>query len=138
MDPGNLLLCLWKRNRWITEPDAARKAFGDAALPRNHCSLRNFQVACNAYLSPHHDALAHPSASGNARLRHDHRIFSNDYVVRDLHEIIDLHAFLDPSPAKPRAVDGRVRADLNIVVDLNDAELLNLLLSPIERIVTFG
>ena len=54
----------------------------------------------------------------------------------DLYEIIDLHALPDPRPAKPRAVDGRVRADLDIIVDLNDAELLNLLLSVIDHFKT--
>src|SRR5437016_4522997 len=136
VDPGNLLLCLGNRDRWVAEPNAARKALGHSALRRNHCSFRNFQVACNAYLSPHHDAFAHSGASGDSSLRHDHRIFSDHDVVRDLHQVVDFHAFLDPRPAKARAVDGRVRADLNIIVDLNDAELLNLLLSAIDHLKT--
>ena len=51
--------------------------------------------------------------------------------MRDLHEIIDLYTFLNPCSAKPRAIDRGVRADFDVVVDLNDPELLNFLLSAI-------
>ena len=45
--------------------------------------------------------------------------------MRNLHEIVDLHALLNPRPAKTRAINCGVRADLNIVVDLNNTELQN-------------
>jgi hypothetical protein len=56
--------------------------------------------------------------------------------VRNLHEIVDLHALLNPRSAKTRAINGRVCADLDIIVDLNDAELLNLLLPAINHFKT--
>jgi len=56
--------------------------------------------------------------------------------MRDLHQIINLHALLDPSPTKPRAINSCVRADLDIVVDLNNTELLNFLVAPIDHFET--
>ena len=56
--------------------------------------------------------------------------------MRDLYKIVDLYAFLDPRLAKARAVDGGIRADLNIIIDLNDPELLNLFLSAINHFKT--
>src|SRR5437762_9833052 len=52
--------------------------------------------------------------------------------MRDLHEVVDLHASLNPRPAKPGAINSRVRTDLDVVVNLHDAELLNLLLPAID------
>ena len=56
--------------------------------------------------------------------------------MRNLHKIIDLHALLDPGPAKSCAIDRRVCTDLYIVVDLDNAELLNFFLSAIDHFET--
>ena len=56
--------------------------------------------------------------------------------MRDLHQIINLHTLLDPGPAKPCAINSCVRADLDIVVDLNDAELRNFLVTAIDHFET--
>ena len=63
----------------------------------------------------------------------NNRIFSKNNVVRDLHEVVDLHAFLDPRPAKSSAINRRVRADLCVVVDLDDADLRNFSISTIDK-----
>jgi len=44
-------------------------------------------------------------------------------VVRDLNEIVDLDSFLNPGSSEARAVDSRVRTDLDIVIDLDNPEL---------------
>src|SRR4249919_2011431 len=56
--------------------------------------------------------------------------------MRDLHQIINLHALLDPRPAKPRAIDCRVCADLDVVVDLNNSKLLDFLVAAIDHFET--
>ena len=43
--------------------------------------------------------------------------------MRDLDEIVDLYALLNPRPPKPGAVKCGVRTDLDVVVDLNNPEL---------------
>src|SRR5262249_18916715 len=43
---------------------------------------------------------------------------------------------LDPCPTEPRAINGRVRPDLNIIVNLDDAELLNFFLPAIDHFET--
>src|SRR5262249_43052034 len=120
----------------ITEPNATRKALRDAALRCDDGAVCDFNVPDNAYLSRHRHAFAHTRAAGDTSLRHDHRIFADHDVVRNLHEIIDLHALLNPCPAKPRTINSRVRADLNIIVNLDDAELLNFLLPAIDHLET--
>ena len=87
-------------------------------------------------LPANQDTLTDLDAAGNSGLRCDDGIPSDHDVVRDLHEIVDLDALLNPSPAKPRAINSRVRADLDVVVDLNDAELLNFLLAAIDHFET--
>src|SRR5207247_263846 len=124
-DPDDLSLCFLNRSCGITEPYAAGHALGNAALRGDHAAISDFDVADDANLPRHRDALANAGAARDSSLRHDHRMFSDDHVVRNLHEIVDLHALLNPRPAKTRAINCGVRADLNIIVDLNNPELLN-------------
>jgi hypothetical protein len=63
VDPGNLPLRFCKWNSGRTEPDAARDALSDAALRANRCAVANFDMAYNANLAPHCDALSHARAA---------------------------------------------------------------------------
>src|SRR6266850_7400608 len=74
--------------------------------------------------------------AGNSTLRCHDSILADHDVVRDLHEIINFYALLDPRPAKPGAVNCCVRADLDVVVDLDNPELLNFLLAAIGHFET--
>jgi len=58
------------------------------------------------------------------------------YVVRDLDEIINLGALTNHSAPETSPVDARVRADLNIVLQNNNADLRHLLLPPIDKFKT--
>src|SRR5262249_26757814 len=69
-------------------------------------------------------------------LCNDHGIFSDHDVVRNLYKIVDLHALLDPCPAKPRAIDSCVRAELDVVIDLDNPELRNFLVAAIDHFET--
>src|SRR5262249_47727018 len=135
-NPGDLLFHFVDRTRRITKPDASRHTLGDTALRRDHAAIGNFDVPYDSDLSCHRDTLAYAGASRDAGLRYDHRIFSNHHVVRNLNEIVDLHALLNPGAAKTRAVNGRVRSDLDIVVDLNNPELLNFFVPAIDHLET--
>src|SRR5207248_7632797 len=68
------------------------------------------------------------------RLGNDDRIFSDHDVMRDLHEIVDLDTLLNPCPAKTSTINRRVRADLDIVVDLNNSKLLDFSLAAIDHL----
>src|SRR5947208_17077885 len=54
-------------------------------------------------------------------------MFADHHVVRDLHEVINLDSLLDPGAAKTRAVDRRIGADLDVIVDLHDPDLRDFL-----------
>src|SRR5207247_636931 len=82
-------------------------------------------------LACHRNAFAHPDTSGNSHLGGHYRMFPNDYVVRNLHEVVDLDVFLDPGSDKPRAFDRRVGADFHIVVDLHNPNLWNFSLAAV-------
>jgi hypothetical protein len=56
--------------------------------------------------------------------------------VGDLHEVIDLHALLNPSAAEARAINRRICADLDVIVNLDDPKLLNFLLPAIDHLET--
>ena len=90
-------------------------------------SVANGNVAHNADLTCHLHLLSHAGTSRDSRLCGDHGVFSDHYVVGNLHKIVDLDAFLDPGASKTRAIDRGVGADFHVVVDLHDSELLNFL-----------
>lgn len=48
---------------------------------------------------------------------------ANHHIMSNLHKIINLGPFLDPSPTKTRPVDRRVRANLHVVVNLYNTRL---------------
>src|SRR6266571_3160907 len=54
--------------------------------------------------------------------------------MRDLHEIVDLDTLLNPCPAKTSTINRRVRADLDIVINLNNSELLDFFLAAIDHL----
>ena len=58
-------------------------------------------------------------------------MFADDHVVRNLHEIVDLHVFLNPGAPKTRAINCRVRTDFHIIIDLHNPDLGNFALSPV-------
>src|SRR6266513_2758455 len=90
-------------------------------------------MANDADLTGNHYFFSHSSAAGNPGLRCDDGMFSDHDVVRDLHEIIDLDPFLYPSPPKPGAINRRVSADFHVVVDLNDSDLRNFIVSTLDK-----
>src|SRR2546425_981720 len=90
-------------------------------------------MANDADLPGHHHLFSHPRAAGDSGLGRNNRVFSYDYVVRDLHEVVDLHPFLDPGPAESGAINGRVCADLCVVIDLNDSDLRNLFVTTVDE-----
>src|SRR2546427_572141 len=104
MGPCDLPLRFSQRDGRRTEPRTAGKVLRNAALRRNDCAVADFEMTDNTDLASHHDIGSDPSASGNAGLRGDDRIRPDDDVVRDLHEIVDLDALLDPGPAEARPI----------------------------------
>src|SRR5215471_12775755 len=99
MDPGNLLLSFGKRHCGRAEPNATGNALSNPALRCDDCAVGDFKMTDNADLARYGNTFSHSRAAGDASLRDDHGIFSNHDVVRDLHEIVDLHILLDPRPA---------------------------------------
>src|ERR1700736_557347 len=81
----------------------------------------------NADLTSHLHIFANSRAAGYPSLGCDDRIFSNNDVVRDLHKVVDLSPFLNPGSAEPCAIYRCVRADLHVVVNLNNSDLRNFL-----------
>ena len=70
-------------------------------------------------------------ASGNPDLRGQQRVPSDVHAMPDLNEIIDFGACANSRLADGRAIDRRVRADLDVIFDHDDARLRNLLMGAV-------
>src|SRR5204863_6148041 len=84
-------------------------------------------------LSRHHHFFSDPCATRDSSLCCDDGVLPNDDVVRDLHQIVDLDPFLNPGSTESGTIDGRVCADLRVVIDLNDSDLWNLLVTTLNQ-----
>src|SRR6266446_6800147 len=127
MNPGDLPLRLWQRHSWRAKPCAARQVLRNAALRRDNRVVLDGKMANYPDLAGNHYFFSDAGAAGNARLRGDDGMFSNNDVVLDLHKIVDLNAFLDPGPAESSALNGCVCPDLNVAGKLDNSELRNYL-----------
>ena len=101
----------------------------NTGLRANHGSIVDLDVANDPRLTSNHNPGANPHTARDPNLRDDNGMFPNDHVVRDLDQVIDFHAFLNPGASKARPIDRRIRADLDIVIDLHDTDLRNFLMS---------
>src|SRR5258708_24693109 len=63
------------------------------------------------------------AGTGNAGLRRNHSMRSDLHVVADMHQIVELDAFRDARVVQRAAVDGGVRADLDIVANFYNSRL---------------
>ena len=92
----------------------------------DHDMIPDPDVADKARLTADNDAFSQCCASRDADLGDHDGVFSDHHVVGDLDEVIDFYPSLDPGPAKGAAVDGRIRPDLDVVIDLDIADLGDL------------
>src|SRR5205814_7233409 len=112
----------------------ATEVLGNATLRTDGSVIANFAVPNDTSMTANQDTLTDPHTAGNSGLRCDDRILADHNVVRDLHKIVDLCSLLNPGSAKTGAIDGRVGADLDIIVDLYNSKLLNFFLAAIDHL----
>src|SRR5437899_173973 len=79
---------------------------------------------------------AHPRAARDSHLRDDNAVFSDDHVVRDLHQVVDLRAPADDGGPQRPPVDRDVRPDLHVVVNHDVADLRHFTMNPLMEHVT--
>ena len=89
-------------------------------------------MVADADLAADHDAVPDDSAARDAHLAANNAMSPKPDIVRNVHEIIENSAGSDHGIAGRAAVDGAVRANLDIVLD-NDAAKLRNAQSPIRR-----
>ena len=79
------------------------------------------------------DAVADGRAARDAGLAAQDTRPSDAHVVTDLHQVVDLGARSDARLVERRAVDRRVGADLDVVLEHGDADLRHLEVAPAAR-----
>ena len=128
-----LLIRMQSRNLDIESPKDFLGIRGPALAPihREEPQVgQNPALADDSGLAADHDPLSQLRASRDADLGDNHRIGADHHIVGDLDEVVDLHPFLDPGPSEGPAVDRRIGAYLNVVIDLDVAGLGGLYICP--------
>jgi hypothetical protein len=88
-----------------------------AARPRTIEPLAYCQMAAGAGAAAEQYAILEDGRPGQARLTGDQAEPPDAAIVTNLHEVVDLRALADHSIAERATVDGRIRADLDLVLD---------------------
>ena len=113
--------------------DALRHIADDAGARGVDGVRTDIDMAHRADLAAERDVVADIRRAGNARLRDDEAVRPDLAVVTDVHEIVDLRAVADDRRAHRRAVDAVMRADLDIVLEHDVADLRHLRMHAVLR-----
>lgn len=89
--------------------------------------VTNSNVTNDPGLTSQNGIVANYHTTGQTNLGNNQTTLSDDDVVGNLHQVVDLGTSLDPGAAKPGTIDADIRADLHVVVDLDNADLGDLL-----------
>ncbi len=84
------------------------------------------EVPGDAHLPGQGDPVADASAARDADLSGDHRVLADRDRVAHLHQVVELRAPADAGLAERGPVHGGQRADLDVVLDDDDADLREL------------
>src|SRR5215207_6276421 len=83
-------------------------------------------MAYHPDLASDYDEVLQRRRTRDADLRDDYAVAPDDHVMTDLDEVIDLGPLADDPVAARAAIDGRVGADLDVVLDDDAADLGHL------------
>src|SRR5215469_15169767 len=101
----------------------------NTSAPAENCTGTNRQMIGNPDLPCQHRGIAYNHAPRYPDLRDNQAMAADRAVVSDLHKIIDLGALADYGIAGGAAVDGRIGADLDVVLDDGPSGLWDFLVS---------
>src|ERR1019366_4448812 len=96
--PGELLLELLKGPRRCPPNDLSapdRFARKDAGLPTDYRAIFDPTMVAQTGLAPKSHIPSNDCRPGDARLRGHYRIFPDVNVVRDMHQVVELHTCSD-------------------------------------------
>ncbi len=110
-----------------TAPPHPRRNFADhAAAGGDLGAVADHGMIADADPRRQHHTIAEDGAAGNAALADHDAVPSDDDVVADLHEVVDLGALADHGVAQRTAIDGGPCPDLDHVLDQHAAGLRHL------------
>ena len=90
-------------------------------------------MAGDTYLAGQGDVVADRGAAGYPHLGDNHAVAPDLAVVGDLHQVVELGALLYQGRLQGGPVDGRIGADLHIVLKHHDADLGNTVVTATVR-----
>jgi len=95
----------------------------NAGLPADDCVGCDLRLFADAGLPTDDGVVADSDAAGETGLRGDHDVTADGAVVRDVNQVIELDSIGYGSDTQGRAIDAAVRADFDIVADVDGADL---------------
>src|SRR5262249_38395482 len=124
-DEDAQLLALGHRRR--AEGALARgNVLAHPRLGADYGAVADVDVVGDPHLAGGDDVIAGAAGAGDAHLADEEVVPADPAVVADLHKVVDLGAGADARGLEGAAVDGRAGADLDVIADLDVAELRHL------------
>ena len=124
-------------HRWSTEHKGpGRDVLGHTGLRHEDRFVSDGQMAGNANLAGNGHVIANNRAPCHPDKPTDDAMLANDTVVANLNKIINFRSPANARGPKPRAINGGIGTDFNIVANLDISELGNLLVLPLDHLKT--
>src|SRR5580698_8417207 len=108
---------------------AHRLAAEHAGLSAENHARADVRVVANAHLSRQHSALAHRARSADTGSHHQDHILADVAVVANVYQVVDLRPAADARLGQRAAINGRIGADLDVVLDRQRSLLRELRVS---------
>ena len=122
------------RTRWLATPErTGRNVPGDATERRQLCPVADRHMTVDAGRPANHDPISNGGAARDSDLGDDDAMSANADIVGNLHQIVDLGALADDRVVERPSVDCGVRADFNVILDDDPADLRDLFQTPRAR-----
>ena len=86
-------------------------------------------MTCKTHLSAKHTPFANLGTAGYTHLRRHHGVGTDVGVVGNLNQVVEFHALANVGRTHGRAVNAGVGTNLHIILDSNDTNLRNLVVS---------
>ena len=97
------------------------------------CAHRD--MSADSGLGGNGDVILDATTACQSTLGNDEAMFANNDVVSDLDEVVDFCSFADDGLSEARTINGGVGADLHVVADFDDADLVDFDVAAVGELV---
>ncbi len=108
----------------------------NAAFRAHDCFRCNLGFFARSHLTADHSIVANGNSARESGLSSDDDVISNIAVVSDMYQVVELGSSTNPGCAQGRAINAAICSDLDVVLNVNSADLWKLFVAAVSQCET--